>query len=77
MLGYTAWRDTKTAILVFNRGTETSTVLNGIKEIAEKHPNYKRTLPWKHESGFRYVFHQTGDTNREFLLTVLVFHVPA
>ncbi|CUJ72189.1 MAG: hypothetical protein J0I68_13715 [Achromobacter sp.] len=77
LLGYTAWRDTKTAILVFNRGTDTSTVLNGIEEIAEKHPNYKRTLPWKHESGFRYIFHQPGDLNREFLLTVVVFHVPA
>lgn len=76
LLGYTAWRDTKTAILVFNRGTDTSTVLSGIKEIAEKHSNYKQTLPWKHESGYRYVFHHPGDTNREFILTVLVFHVP-
>ena len=76
LLGYTAWRDTKTAILVFNRGTGTTTVLKGIAETAEAHPNYKRTLPYKHESGFRYVFHHTGDTNREFILTVLVFHVP-
>jgi hypothetical protein len=27
LLGYATWRDSKTAILVFNRGTETSTVL--------------------------------------------------
>lgn len=76
LLGYTAWRDTKTAILVFNRGTDTTTVLQGIAETAVAHPNYKRTLPWPHESGFRYVFHHTGDTNREFILSVLVFHVP-
>lgn len=76
LLGYTAWRDTKTAILVFNRGTDTTTVLKGISETAEAHPNYKRTLPYKHESGFRYVFHHTGDSNREFILTVLIFHVP-
>ena len=30
LLGYATWRDSKTAILVFNRGTETSTVLTGI-----------------------------------------------
>ena len=33
LLGYSSWRDAKkTAILVFNRGTATSTVLDGVKE---------------------------------------------
>lgn len=76
LLGYTAWRDTKTAILVFNRGTEMTTVLHGVNIVAEKHTNYKRTVAWKHESGFRYVFHHQGDKNREFILTILVFDVP-
>lgn len=33
-------------------------------------------VSWPHESEFRYVFHANGDTNRELILTVLVFHVP-
>lgn len=76
LLGYTAWRDTKTAILVFNRGTAMSTVLEGIAAETKSHKNFKRQLDWKHESGFRYVLHHNGDTNREFTLTVLVFDVP-
>lgn len=76
LLGYTAWRDTKTAILVFNRGTAMSTVLDGIAAETNAHKNFKRKLDWKHESGFRYVFHHNGDSNREFTLTVLVFDVP-
>lgn len=76
LLGYTSWRDTKTALLVFNRGTEPSTVLKGVAEASQAHPNYKRTLPWSHESAFRYVFHHKDDANREFILSVLVFHVP-
>lgn len=76
LLGYTAWRDSKTAILVFNRGTATTTVLSGIKEVCESHPNLKRKIEWPHQSGFRYVFHQKGDRNREFIMTVLVFDVP-
>ena len=76
LLGYTAWRDTKTAILVFNRGTSMSTVLEVVKAETATHKNFKRQLDWKHESGFRYVFHHNGDTNREFTLTVLVFDVP-
>ena len=76
LLGYTSWRDTKTAILVFNRDTSMSTVLSGIQSEATTHPNYKRTLDWKHESGYRYIFHHNTDPNRELVLTVLVFDVP-
>lgn len=76
LLGYATWRDSKTAILVFNRGVETSTVLSGIDGVAKDHGSFKRTVNWPHESGFRYVFHSSGDKNRELILTVLVFHVP-
>ena len=76
LLGYATWRDGKTAILVFNRGVETSTVLGGIDSVAKAHSNFKRTVDWPHESGFRYVFHGNADKNRELILTVLVFHVP-
>jgi len=77
LLGYTAWRDTKTAILVFNRGTAMSTVLSGIKSETVIHSNFKRTLDWKHESGYRFIFHHDSDINREFMLTVLVFDIPS
>lgn len=76
LLGYTAWRDTKTAILVFNRGTSMSTVLEGVATETTSYKNYKRQVDWKHESGFRYIFHQNEDANRELILTVLVFDVP-
>ena len=76
LLGYATWRDGKTAILVFNRGTETSTVLAGIDATVKAHASFKRAVNWPHESGFRYVLHGVGDANRELTLTVLVFHVP-
>ena len=76
LLGYTSWRDTKTAILVFTKGTALSTVLAGIKGEVERYPTYKRTERWAHETGARYILHQRSDPNRELLLTVLVFEVP-
>lgn len=76
LLSYQSWRDTKTAILIFNRDTAMSTVLAAIPKQIQEHPNYKQTLSYPHESGFRYVFHQNGDPNRELILTVLVFDVP-
>lgn len=76
LLGYAAWRDSKTAILIFNRGTELSVVLSAVCKTAKAHSNFKRSIEWPHETGFRYVFHHNGDPNREFVLSVLVFNVP-
>ena len=76
LLGYSSWRDTKTAIIVFNRNRDTSKVLDEIKKMTEAHPHYKRTLPWSHESGFRFVMHHPTDNNRELIITVLVFDIP-
>lgn len=76
LLSYQSWRDTKTAILIFNRNRDTSKVLEEIKSATEAHPNYKRTLKYKHESGFRFVMHHPSDANRELTMTVLVFDIP-
>ncbi|GAA5011593.1 hypothetical protein FNZ56_00375 [Pseudoluteimonas lycopersici] len=77
LLGYSSWRDTKTAILIFNKNKNTSKVLEEIKATSETHEFYKRTLNWKHQSGYRYVMHHPADANRELILTVLVFDIPA
>ena len=76
LLGYTSWRDTKTALLIFNRTTTMSTVLNRIPEIAKKHSRYKAELDYASETGFQYIFGHRDDPNRELTLTVLVFDVP-
>jgi len=76
LLGYATWRDGKTVILVFNRGTDTSTVLSGIDTTVKAHGNFKRTVTWPHDSGFRYILRSKDDANRELILTVLAFHVP-
>jgi hypothetical protein len=60
LLSYATWRDSKTVILVFNRGTETSTVLTGIDTTVKAHSNYKRAINWPHDTGFRYVLHASG-----------------
>ena len=76
LLGYTSWRDTKTALLIFNRTTTMSTVLNRIPEIAKKHSRYKAERDYASETGFQYIFGHRDDPNRELTLTVLVFDVP-
>ena len=77
LLGYTAWRDTKAALLVFNRDRNTSTVLEGVSKTVREHPNYKAERKIELETEFRFVFGHRDDTNREITVTILVFDVPA
>ena len=77
LLGYTSWRDTKTALLVFNREATMSTVLQRIPQAVREHPNHKADLDYNSETGFRYVFSHRDDPDRELTLTVLAFDVPA
>ena len=76
LLGYTSWRDTKTAILIFNRNKNLTDVLAQIPDIFKKHPNYKKQLEYNSETGFRFVFHHNDDKNRDIIITALVFEVP-
>ena len=76
LLGYSSWRDTKTAIVVFNRNRDFSKVLTAIPEAVQSHPQYKRDLSGSAESSFRYQFANRDDRNRELFLTVLAFDVP-
>jgi hypothetical protein len=76
LLRYTSWRDTKTAILLFNRGKNFSAVLEKIPAVVKSHSCFKREVGRKNETEFRYVLHQPDDPNRELILTILVFNVP-
>ena len=76
LLGYTSWRDTKTALLLFNRQTEFSGVLEKICDVVKSHSCYKRDLGITQETVFRYLFHQPADVNRDLILTVMAFNVP-
>jgi hypothetical protein len=78
LLGYTTWRDTKLALLIFNRRKNFTAVFKQIPEVIKKHPNFIRELshPNPLETEFRFVLHHPDDKNRERLLSVLAFDIP-
>jgi hypothetical protein len=76
LLGYSSWRDTKTAVVIFNRNRDFSKVLAAIPETVRQHPQFKRDLPGSSETNFRYLFANRDDRNRELYLTVMAFDVP-
>ena len=76
ILKYSSWRDTKVAIIVFNRNRDFTKVLASIDETTKQHSNFKRDLGKQSDTSFRYIFAHRDDPNRELVLTVLAFDVP-
>jgi len=77
LLGYATWHDTKTALLVFNRGRALSTVLKKIPELVRTRSDFIREVALEGETRFRYLLRHRDDPARELTLTVMVFEVPA
>lgn len=76
LLGYVTWRDTKTAIIIFNQNKNFSSVLAQLPEATKEHPNYKSHVDYKSDTGFRFVLKNSNDPEKELLLTVIAFDVP-
>ena len=76
LLGYSSWRDTKVAVIVFNRNKDFTKVLDSIKSTTKEHPNCKRELDQRSKTSFRFIFSHRDDPNREMTLTVMAFDVP-
>jgi len=76
LLGYATWRDTKVALLIFNRGRKLTTVLEQIPALVRARPEYIREVKQEGETRFRFALHHKDDEQRELILTVLVFEVP-
>jgi hypothetical protein len=75
VLSYISWRDTKIAIIVFNRNKEFGNVLTQIRALTREHHGYKSGPVVEGETRFRYIFGQEADQSREVVLTVLAFDV--
>lgn len=77
VLGYSSWRDSKVAVIIFNRNKDFSKVLAAIQSTVSEHPNCKKFLSAESETVFRYRFAHRDDANREMTLAVLAFDVPS
>jgi hypothetical protein len=76
VLAYLHWRDTKAALLVFNRNKTFSDVLAKVPTAIQRHPNCKKLITRVGETEWRFLFSSKDDINRELQLAVLLFDVP-
>jgi len=73
LLKYVSWRDTKTAIIIFNKNKDTSKVLAQIPEIIKEHPQYEKT---ENELALKFIMKNKNDSGKTFILTIKLFDVP-
>jgi len=74
---YAMWRDSKLAIIVFNRRGNFSSVVNKMKEAIAGHSQCLREIPVDSETGYRFEFRRQDDPDRRFLLSAIAFDVPS
>lgn len=77
LLSYLTWRDTKSAIVVFNRNKDFTNVLEKVSEATKGHPNFRKFIRQRSETSWVFKFAHRDDPNREMFVTVMVFDVPA
>jgi hypothetical protein len=76
LLGYLTWRDTKTALVMFNRNKNLGSVLQQIPALVTSHSAFAGGPGQVEESKFRYLLRHPADQARTLLVSVLVFDVP-
>ena len=76
LLTYVIWRDTKTAILLFNRNRNFSQVLEQIEPTLRAHSRFVRFEGKKNETEYQSTISHPNDAARHITLTVLAFDIP-
>ncbi|MDA9525421.1 hypothetical protein XI06_35200 [Bradyrhizobium sp. CCBAU 11434] len=76
LLGYLTWRDTKAALIMFNRNKNFTAMVKKMVETASEHPNCKCDPVQESETRYRYVFASKDDPARQIILTVMAVDVP-
>lgn len=76
LLSYLTWRDSKSAVVVFVKNKEFSSILETVKEATLEHENCLGFVSEQEEGWFHYRFHINNDKNREVKMSVMLFHLP-
>jgi hypothetical protein len=76
VLSYLSWRDTKCALLIFNKTKDTVSVRGKMHEVMETRPEHRRTVSSNPEGDSRYIFVKKEESGREIIITTQVYDIP-
>ncbi len=76
LLSYLSWRDSKCALLIFNKTKDSSTVKEKMHEIMSQRPEHRKTVKHDPDGDSRYIFVKESDKAREIFIMTLLFDLP-
>ena len=76
LLRYLSWRDSKCALLIFNKTKNSSDVRQKMHEIMLARAEYRKTVNHDANGDSRYVFVKESDPGREIQVHTMIFDIP-
>jgi hypothetical protein len=76
LLSYLSWRDSKCALLIFNKNKDSSAVRDRMHVIMASREEHRRTLFNNKGGDSRYIFVKTDDPGKEIIVTTQLFDIP-
>ncbi len=77
LLRYLSWRDSKCALLIFNKRRDSSAVEEKMHGIMTERPEHRKTLAHDADGDSRYIFVKESDAGRQIIIATQLFDVPA
>jgi hypothetical protein len=77
LLGYLTWRDSKCALMIFNRTKDSNAVRNKMHEAMESLPEYRKTVFHKAEGDSRYILIKESEPGKEIIVTTQLYDIPS
>lgn len=76
LLGYLTWRDSKCALLIFNKTKDSSAVRQKMHEIMEALPEFRKTEFHQPNGDSRYILVKTSEPGKEIVVTTQLYDIP-
>lgn len=77
LLGYLSWRDSKCALLIFNKRRNSLAVREKMHDSMVARAEHRKILAHDYNGYCRYVFVKPSDPGREIQITTMLFDVPS
>lgn len=76
LLSYLTWRDSKCALLIFNKTKDSDTVRQKMHQVMELLPEYRKTEFHKTNGDSRYVLVKSTEPGKEIIVTTQIYDIP-
>lgn len=76
LLGYLTWRDSKCALMVFNRTKDSNAVRAKMHEAMEALPEHRKTEVHNVDGDSRYILVKESEPGKEIIITTQLYDIP-